>query len=34
MCMIDIATLFLMLMSEAMMATEEDEKDSKTILSS
>ena len=34
MCTIDVATLFLMLVSKAMMATEEDEEDSKTISSS
>ena len=31
---IDVATLFLMLTSDAMMATDEDEEDSKTISSS
>ena len=33
-CEIEVATLFLMLASDGMMAMEGDEKDSKTILSS
>jgi len=33
-CDIDVATLFLMLAFEAMMAMEGDDDDSKTILSS